>query len=58
MDKNDHNNCYCQCCGKACKSYIVRNEDRIAYCSEECLLADRLRYRLQIISKITADIKD
>lgn len=57
MDKND-NNCYCQCCGKACNSHIVRNEDRIAYCSEECLLADRLHWRLQIISKITADIKD
>ena len=49
MDKNTSDNCYCQYCGSECSGHIVRGEDRTAFCSEECMLADRLYKRIMLI---------
>jgi hypothetical protein len=51
MDKKHADNCYCPYCGCECSGHIVRGENRRAYCSEECVLADRLYQRIiQMIS--------
>lgn len=52
MNKNSNYNPRCQYCGCECNDYVIRDEDHTVYCSEECMLADRLRWRIQVLFRV------